>query len=189
MYLDQLRQKRGLSVYELAKRSGVAYSTLNDLCKEKTKLNKANAETLWSLSHALQVSMEDLLAPYVEKRADFENFKSAVCHRLKRLGDIDFMMELLESGEIQEHYDKGYYAESFYLLAMLDYLCRVNHLPLCADFSHLRGQKLEKPLYPRSLQARALLKGDDSLLLASHKEAILEFLQFNIIEGDVRSVL
>ena len=34
----------------------------------------------------------------MEKRCNFELFKSNVCHRLKESGDIDFLIETLESG-------------------------------------------------------------------------------------------
>lgn len=188
MYLDQLRQKRGLSVYELAKRSGVAYSTLNDLCKEKTKLNKANAETLWSLSHALQVSMEDLLAPYVEKRADFENFKSAVCHRLKRLGDKAFIIQTLELDEIRKFYNWNWYPECLYLLAMLDYISRINDVALCSDYDDLRNLQLAEPIYPQSLLISANYMEEDELLQQAFAEAIPEFRRFNIVENEVSSV-
>ena len=64
------------------------------------------------------------------KRADFENFKSFICHRVKELGDIEFMIQLIESDDIRSFFDRKWYPESLYLLAMLDYLSRLNDVPL-----------------------------------------------------------
>ena len=38
----------------------------------------------------------------MEKRCNFELFKSNVCHRLKESGDIDFLIETLEKDMITE---------------------------------------------------------------------------------------
>ena len=38
----------------------------------------------------------------MEKRCNFELFKSNVCHRLKESGDIDFLIETLGSGDFGE---------------------------------------------------------------------------------------
>lgn len=57
----------------------------------------------------------------MEKRCSFELFKSNVCHRLKEQGDIDFLIETLKEDMIRQYYDKKWYPESFYLLAMVDY--------------------------------------------------------------------
>ena len=64
--------------------------------------------------------MEDLIEPCFDKRSDFELFKSNTCHRLKELGDIDFVIELLEEDSIRKYYNKKWYPESLYLLAMHD---------------------------------------------------------------------
>lgn len=63
----------------------------------------------------------------MEKRCSFELFKSNVCHRLKEQGDIDFLIETLKEDMIRQYYDKKWYPESFYLLAMVDYISRENN--------------------------------------------------------------
>jgi hypothetical protein len=68
----------------------------------------------------------------MDYRAEFETFKSAICHKVKDMGDMDFIIEILESEEIRRLFQKGWYPESLYLLAMADYLCREN------DFARLR---------------------------------------------------
>ena len=60
----------------------------------------------------------------MEKRCSFELFKSNVCHWLKEEGDIDFLIQVLESDLIRKYYNRKWYLESFYLLGMLDYPMR-----------------------------------------------------------------
>ena len=104
MMMDELMAKKKISKYRLSKSSGIPYTTLNDIFTGKTALAKCSAETVYKLAKALDVLMEDLLAPYLLKRGSFELFKSAVCHRLKELGDIDFLAETLERDDIREYY-------------------------------------------------------------------------------------
>ena len=185
---DALKQKN-MSIYRLAKESGIPYATVNDVCNGKARLEKCSAETIYRLSRTLDITMEDLLAPYLMKRASFENYKSAVCHRVKELGDIDFMIETLESREIRIFFERKWYPECFYLLAMLDYISRENGIPLCDDYDDLRRLSLEKPVFPSSVRAMALASGDDAIMQDALKTSIPEFRRFNIIENEVRSVI
>lgn len=50
----------------------------------------------------------------MEKRCSFELFKSNVCHWLKEEGDIDFLIQVLESDLIRKYYNRKWYLESFY---------------------------------------------------------------------------
>ena len=58
---DALKQKN-MSIYRLAKLSGVPYATMNDICNGKAKLEKCSAETIYRIARTLGVSMEELLA-------------------------------------------------------------------------------------------------------------------------------
>ena len=185
---DALKEKN-MSIYRLAKASGVPYATVNDICNGKAKLEKCSAETIYRLAHALDVSMEELLAPCFLKRSSFENFKSTVCHRVKKLGDIDFIADTLESEEIRTYYDRKWYPESLYLLAMLDYISRENDIPLCDDYDDLRQCRLEKPVYPASIRAVSAAAKNDAAMERAAATAIPEFRRFNIIENEVRNVI
>lgn len=184
---DALKQKN-MSIYRLAKTSKVPYATVNDICNGKVKLEKCNAETIYRIAQALDVSMEELLAPCFLKRSSFENFKSTICHRVKELGDIDFIAYTLESQEIRTYYEKKWYPESLYLLAMLDYISRVNDIPLCDEYDDLRRCRLEKPIYPAGIIALSAASKNDSVLQQAALNAIPEFKRFNIIENEVRNV-
>lgn len=189
MTIQDILQEKNMSVYRLAKTSQIPYATVNDICNGKTRLEKCSAETVYRLAHALNVSMEELLAPCFIKRSSFENFKSAVCHRVRELGDINFIIDTLESQDIRTYYNRKWYPESLYLLAMLDYLSRENDVPICDDYDDLRRCKLEKPVYPASIRALSAAAQDDAAIKEASKTAIPEFMRFNIVENEVRNVI
>ena len=119
---------------------------------------------------------------------DFENFKSNICHSVKRMGDIQFLISILKSNQIQDYFNRNMYLESFYLLAMVDYLSRENNIPLCSEYDYIRNQKLEKPVYSSGIITKSIVLESNEPKEKSYKEAIPEFLNFNIIESEVRNV-
>lgn len=125
----------------------------------------------------------------MKNRIDFDLFKSNVCHRLKELGNTEFLIDILESGIIRQYYDKQWYPEALYLLAMLDYLSRVNEVVLCTDYDDLRSKKLQKTVFPSSVIAQALVTGDETIKSKAIEESIPEFIRFNILEKDIRDVV
>lgn len=189
MRIKQLLENKKISIYKLSKKSGVPYATLNDICNDKTSLEKCSAETVYKLSKALEVSMEELVSPYMEKRPRFENFKSYVCHMVKEKGEIDFIIETLESGDVRSYFDKNWYIESMYLLGMLDYVSRKNNVPLCEEYNDIRRCKLEKPVYPSGVTAVSEAIQKEEILKEAFDNAIPEFKRFNIIENEVLNVI
>ena len=188
MNISELLAGRNMTKYRLSKLSGVPYTTLNDLCSGKTSIEKCSAETVYRLSKELHVSMEELLAPCFEKRCSFEIFKSNVCHKLKNLGDIDFLIDTLQGNEIRSYFDKKWYPESLYLLAMVDYLSRINGVAACAEFDDIRRCRLSDVLYPAGVTAIAVSRENDAPKEQALKDAIPEFLRFNIVESEIRNV-
>ena len=189
MTIQNALKQRNMSIYRLAKTSEVPYATVNDICNGKAQMEKCSAETIYRLAHALGVSMEELLAPCFLKRSSFENFKSTVCHRVKESGDIAFLLNTLESDEIRTYYERKWYPECLYLLAMVDYLSRENRIPVDAEYDDLRALRLEKPVYPAGIRAIAAAANSDIPLKEAEKEAIPEFSRFNIMESEVRNVV
>lgn len=187
--LKEILKEKNFTMYKLSKMSGVPYSTISDICTGKTKLEKCSAETIYKVAKALKVTMEELLAPYVEERCSFELFKSNVCHRLKAKGDVEFVIEVLESNDIRGYQKRKWFPECFYLLAMLDYISKENNIPICVDYNDLRNGKLSQVVYPSSVIAEAVAKDDESVKQKALEEAIPEFKRFNIIESDVRNVV
>lgn len=121
-------------------------------------------------------------------RPSFELFKSTACHKLKEMGDIPFISMLLESNQIRTYYEKQWYPESLYLLAMLDYLSKLHSIPLCSNYNGIRKAKLTQPLYPSEVLLMCELLHSDSPKEEALSKAIPEFLRFNIVEYDIRNV-
>lgn len=188
MNINALLRQRNMTKYQLSKKAGVPFATISDITTGKAKVEKCAAGTLYKLSKALGVTMEDLLMDRMEYRQSFEAFKSNVCHRVKDAGDMDFIIETLQSDEIRRLYQKGWYPESLYLLAMVDYLCRENGLPFCAEYSDIRKAKLREPIYPAGILTLAYAVHSDAPKKESYAHAIPEFKRFNIIESEVRNV-
>ncbi|HHT45480.1 MAG TPA: helix-turn-helix domain-containing protein [Fastidiosipila sp.] len=189
MMLPELLERKNMTLYQLSKISGVPYTTVNDIYHGRTSLDKCTAETVYKLSKAVDLSMEALLSPYFQKRISFELYKSNVCHRLKELGDIKFIMETLKNDDINKLFKRKWYPESLYLLAMLDYLSRENKIPLCTKYEPLRSMKLQETLYPTSVLAMAMTCKSAKIKADIRDQSIPEFLRHNIVENEVRNVI
>ncbi len=187
MLKDHLTEMN-MSVYRCSELSGIPYTTLNDLVREKTKLENCTADTLYRLSKVLNMTMEELLLESGEYRRDFETYKSEVCHYVKINGDVDFVIETLQTNRVRRYWDRKWYPEAFYLLAMVDYLSNQHELPLCSDYDDIRSCSLKEPVYPRDIMLAAKLSPDLDQRELCLKEAIPEFKRFNIMESEIRNV-
>jgi len=170
--------------YRLSQLSGVPKTTILDICSGRAQLENCSSGTLYKIARALDVPMESLL----ESRPGFEIYKSHVCHKVKRLGDLDFIIETLERDEVRVLFDKGWFIESFYLLSMVDYLSRENGLQLVENYNDLRSARLVKTIYPAGVHLMCMASGSDRYKENCLKEAIPEFLRHNIVEAEVRDV-
>ena len=189
MTLNQILTYNHISKYRLSKNSGVPYMTINDICSGKTNLAECNAKTIYRIAKELRVSMEELLEPYLQTRAAFDLFKSNICHKLKEMGDIPFLIDTLESDDISTYYQRQWYPECLYLLAMVDYISRENNIPICEDYNDLRRMKLPKVIYPNSVIAAFAVSRDESVKQQAENDSIPEFMRFNIVESEVRNVI
>lgn len=77
-------------------------------------------------------------------------------------------------------WNNGQKKESLYVIAMVDYLCRLHNWGTYEGYQEYRRYKLEEPLYPQDMRLAKMLgveipKGD----------LIPEFARFNIIEGEI----
>lgn len=115
----------------------------------------------------------------------FEIFRSNVCHTIKRIGELNFIKEMITNNDIIDLFEAKEYAEGFYLLAMLDYLSRINDLPLCDKYDNIRNYKLDKKIYSTSILISYELFKDTNILKKAEANAIPEFMNFNIVEGEL----
>lgn len=194
MNLNAILEQKNITKYRLWKESGVPQATISDICTGKTRIEKCSAETIYRIAKVLDVSMESLIAPAVRSldeernRPSFEIFKSNTCHRVKDLGDVPFVIELLQTNQIRKLYEKKWYPEALYLLAMLDYLSRENNIPICKNYNDIRTSKLKRRVYPSSVIILCKTMNSDAPKEECIRLAIPEFLRFNIVESEVRNV-
>ena len=194
MSINEILEQKNITKYRLWKESGVPQATISDICTGKTRIEKCSAETIYRIAKVLDVSMESLIAPAVRsvdeerRRPSFEAFKSITCHRVKDMGDIPFIIQLLKSNQIRELYEKKWYPEALYLLAMLDYLSRENKVPICTNYNDIRSTKLQRPIFPSSVVILCKTMKSDTPKEECIRIAIPEFLRFNIVESEVRNV-
>lgn len=188
MTILQRIDQKNMSRYRLSKLSGVPLTTINDICSGKSRIEKCSADTLYRIAKVLDVTMEELVEESMEYRSSFETFKSNVCHLVRDKGDLNFIADLLESDDIRKHFEKKWYPEALYLLAMLDYLSRVNDIPLCTQYEDIRSAKLQEPIYPSSAYVASLVTKNPLYLRDAEDNAIPEFRRYNIIESEVRDV-
>lgn len=192
MIINELLQKENMSRYRLSKESGVAMTTITDICNGKAELNKCTAGTLYKIAKVFGVTVDFLLENNemgtTDYRCSFETFKSNICHHVKNMGDIDFIIETLESDEIRKLFNRQWYREALYLLAMVDYLSRINDLPMCTNYNDIRGHKLDTLVYSAGTVIACAATGDESYKEEAMANAIPEFLRFNIVESEVRNV-
>ena len=107
MNINELLRQKNLTKYKLSKISGVPFTTISEITTGKSNIKNCTAETLYKLAKALDVSMESLVADTMEYRQSFETYKSNICHMVKDMGDIDFIIDTLESDKIRKLYKKN----------------------------------------------------------------------------------
>lgn len=192
MIINELLQKNNMSRYRLSKESGVPMTTITDICSGKADIDKCAAGTLYKIAKVLGETVDNILEEShresVDYRCSFEVFKSNTCHHVKDKGDLDFIIETLEGDDIRKLYERQWYRESMYLLGMVDYLSRINGLPTCTNYDDIRNQKLENPVFPSGVLAYYEATRDEKIKEEAIKNAIPEFMRFNIIESEVRNV-
>lgn len=189
MIITTLMEKNKITAYKLSKITNIPYMTINDLINEKSSITKCNAETVYKIAQALNTTVETLLKPYITKRPSFEGFKSNVCHTLKEKGDLDFLIYVMDSDEITELYNMEWYPECFYLLAMFDYISRINDVPLCDDYNYIRKMRLSEIVYPSGILIKDYIYNSDEARKKAWEESIPEFKNYNIVENEVRNVV
>ena len=88
MLINDLMEKRHLTKYQLAKETGIPYTTISDICNGKAQLEKSSGETLYKISAALSVSIETLLSPIMKEKVAFENNLRNVISKISKKYNI-----------------------------------------------------------------------------------------------------
>ena len=190
MQLAMLLNQQNMSTYQCSQISDIPYTTLLELVKGKTSIDKCAAETIYRLAKALGLTMDELYTQLrtSETRTTFETFKSNLCHMVKEKGDLDFIIDTLQADDVGTYWNRNWYPEAYYTLAMVDYLCRENNLPLCQNYESIRTTSLKRTIYPRDIELAASLDPSLDVKARSILESIPEFIRFNIVEKEIRNV-
>lgn len=187
MIKDELKI-RNLSVYKCSKMSNIPYTTLLELVSNKSKFENCSIKTINKLGVVLNIPIGDLIANELEYRMSFEEFKSEICHKLKSLGDIDFIKYIITNNFINNYYNKGWLEETLYTLALLDYISEKNNIPFVKEYKYLRNKKLRHRIFPRDINLLSKLTTGTAVKRIALKKAIPMFLKYNIVETNVNNV-
>ncbi len=183
MYIKQYLENNRISIYKVANSALVAYPTVFNIVNGKVDILNCALGVVKKIADALDLTVDELLT-LCDKNYSFDLFRSEQCHLVKRMDEIDYVINLLEKKKIDYYWKLNMKVEAFYLLAMLDYLSKRNGLPKCNEYDEIRRYKLEKPIFPVDTELSEKLLGKDA-----HKEAmdhaIPEFLDYNIVECEV----
>ena len=191
MTLNKLLIEKNLTKYQLSNLSKVPYSTISDLFNEKTNLKKCSVDVVYKIAKVLNISIEELIVLSLnveELRLDFETFKGNMRHEIHFTDDLSFIEKTLSSDLIDAYLEKKWYPEALYTLAMVDYLSRINEIPLYNKYDSLRKAKLKRIHYPASLIIAQEFKENKKLVEEYFERSIPEFKRFNIVENEIRNV-
>lgn len=67
MTINELLREEKISKYRLSRVSGVPYTTIDDICTGKTRIEKCSAETIYKIAKVFSISMEELIKDAVEE--------------------------------------------------------------------------------------------------------------------------
>lgn len=181
--------KGEMTVYECSKRSGIAYSTLADLFNGKTPIDRVSMRTAYYTSKTLGITMEEMYEKmHVPERTSFETFKNQVRHEVKDLGDVRFIEKVNTDDSILKYWYLEWFCEAFYLLAMIDYLCRMNNMQIVSKYDNIRQYSLPETVFPVDIKLAAEMSKDLDLRTKAVNESLPEFIRFNIVEKEIRDV-
>lgn len=88
MSLQALLDMRNISMYRLSKMSGVSKTVIIDICSGKSAIENCTAKTVYSISRALGLSVEDMMKACSDFYFDEED---GCCDNSTVLGAVDFI--------------------------------------------------------------------------------------------------
>ena len=71
MIVDDLLEKENMSRYRLSKESGVAMTTITDICSGKADIDKCAAGTLYKIAKVLGVTVDFILENKEIEKVDY----------------------------------------------------------------------------------------------------------------------
>ena len=170
MDLKKYLKDRRINIKQMSAITNIPYTTLSDIVNNKVNIEECKYKTLKAIANFVNVSVDDL----VYEKEDFQTFRNKLHHYLAVNDDLDVIVEILTSKKIDYYLFHDDALKALYLVSLLDYLSNKNDIPLCKDYSEIRGKKLKEPYHV----------GDSKSWLSDSK-FIPEFLLHNIYEGEL----
>ena len=184
--LKTLCNLKEISVYRCSKDTNIPYSTLSDIANHKTDPNNINALILKRLAEYFSLSMDDLYTILnLKQRLPFSSFRSEMCHKLHRNGDIEMLSFIRKNNYIPILWNIRWYPEALYTLAMFDEITEKNNASLCMDYEQYRKTKMKELIVSPDIILMEKLTGKDDERQKLIANANPYFLQYNILEGDI----
>ena len=184
MSLKNYINDHDISLYQLAERSNVSYTTVFNLANDKSSIDKCSFGTVKKIARALDISTDDL-ATLCHNDRPFFVFRSEQCHLVKRKGELDYLIDVLKNDLVSEYWRLSFHAEALYLLGMLDYICHRNGFPECENYNTLRKYRLNMTLFPIDTYLDEALLKDPNVYKDAIDGCIPEFYKFNIVERNI----
>ena len=78
MIFSELINKKNITMYRLSSQSGIPYTTINDICSGKTKLEKCSAETIYKLAKTLNVNITGSVTSPLKLTFKATNFEKEI---------------------------------------------------------------------------------------------------------------
>ena len=188
MTFKELLERKQISGYALSKGTGIPYTTVCDLINGKTNVKKISLKNALTISEYLKINIIDFAQLDSVELINFRYFRNNVLGELKRVGYNNFIKNVIRDKEIDFYYKNNGVDRALYLLALIDYLCRINKKPIYTDrYNKLRKEKLDKVCFVDNdlFHFETVEEAEDKLCI----KVIPEFKKFNIVEEDVFNVV
>ena len=185
--LEELIKQYKTNIDEVAKYSKVDKATLTKYYSGELSLCKCAVDDFAALAKVFRLTVQelwDMAEHYDFDPKAFEIFKSSTCHAVKEMGNKEFINEIVNKEYIEDYWDNKNRLCACYLLAMIDYLCRLENLPLIEKFDCIRWYRLPKLVYPYSFN----FANNPNMIKNALAQAIPEFYKHGIVEGDIFNV-
>jgi DNA-binding Xre family transcriptional regulator len=199
MFLNELMKEKNMTRADLSRISGIPESTLRDILSGKAQFDRCEVLTVACIADALGTTVEELLNCHIDEEfcgdgrlpkperhdrssmLDFYVMVDCTLVKLGSCGDMGFVKAICKDYWIERFYYDGLYRCAFFLLGLIDYLCRLHGQKPVSRFDALRDECLDQPVY----SLRTMQEGDEEDALYEAKNctelnAVPELACFNI---------
>ena len=123
------------------------------------------------------------------RESQWNAFISNLQHQIKSEGDLSFIRFCITSHFAERCFLSKQYDKGLYVVATVDYLCRISNIPLYSGYDEMRKWKLEEPKYPEDIEQLHDTELKEMLKRKCMEECLPEFKRANIMEKGVRHVI